>query len=426
LVAGYAGYDYWSSQRQDQKTAAQKILLDAPVEQVRKITLQLGGPEIQLEKTEKGWKMTQPVADEANGTLIDQFLDGISTEKSQDTVAEGEKVDFAAFGLDQPKGVIELTLNSGKSIRYAIGRMKNYQGDAYLRKDNENKVLIVSSTWFSKVDKTALDFRDKRLMRRSNAKTDRISIETETEKFQLIKKDGNWMTEAHPDWKLDQNKIREFLSQLNSTEALEFIVEGDATAAEMKKWGLSSPALRVKVEATTEKESKPWVAEFATFDKVSRVHVSDPNRVLKISPPDFNKFVLLNLDSFRDRTEPFMFDHGKVRKIELKLGNKIFNLKSDDPKAKDLMNQFDKIKVADFGTPKSLKFDQEISFQDEAGQEVFRFQWGDLHPASAADPEGKKVYSAQTSVFPKGFSLSESDLSLLNLDSITNNKASVQ
>jgi hypothetical protein len=108
------------------------------------------------------------------------------------------------------------------------------------------------------------------------------------------------------------------------------------------------------------------------------------------------------------------------------MGNKVFNLKSDDQKAKDLMSQFDKLKVADFATPKSLKLGQEISFQDEAGKEVFSFQWGDLHPSPSETGGGKNVYSAKTSVFEKGFSISESDLGLLNLNDITNNKASVQ
>lgn len=425
LVVGYAGYDYWSTQRDEKRSSEQRLLLTANPDQVQKVALHMNGKDIELERQAEGWKMTKPVQDAGNAVVIDQYIEGIATEKSQNTVAEGDKLDLAAFGLDHPKGVIELGLNSGQTVRFTIGQMKNYQGDAYLRKDDEAKVMIVSSTWFSKVEKTAGDFRDKRLMRRSNATTEKIFYEKGTEKFQLIKKDGQWQAVGHSDWKLDQNKVRELLAQLNSTEALEFIAEGDAKPAELKKWQLDPPQFRLQVESSADSKLKPWTAGFAAGpDKVFRVHVSEPNQVLKIAPSELGKFQILTLDSFRDRSEPFQFDHSKVKKVDIKLGEKTFNLKSDDPKVQELMKQFDKVKVAEFTTGKHAPFEQEISLKDESDKEIFKFQWGGLH--SVANSQGNRtVFSAKSSLLPQEFSISESDLNLLNLNEITS-KASVQ
>ncbi|MGZ5279084.1 MAG: DUF4340 domain-containing protein, partial [Pseudobdellovibrionaceae bacterium] len=228
LVVAYAGYDYWSSQEQEAKQSEQLLLWNGDIEQVKKIALTISDSEIQLEKDPDGWKMTAPVQDSANTNLIEQYIDGISTEKAQETVVEGGQIDFAAFGLDNPKGVITLTLNSGEMTKFSIGQLKNFQGDAFLRKNDENKVMVVSSTWLSKVEKTALDFRDKRVMRRSNAKTEKLSFQKRKNKFELEKKDSQWIAVGHPEWKLDQNKVREIMAQLNSTEALEFIAENNA------------------------------------------------------------------------------------------------------------------------------------------------------------------------------------------------------
>jgi hypothetical protein len=415
LVVGYAVYDYRSSQTETQVQSEQKLLLKADADQVQKISVSSNGHDIELEKDINGWKMTKPVVDSANSNLIEQFIEGIVTEKAQDTAAEGDKVDLSAYGLDQPKGVIQVTLNSGQSTKFAIGKVKNFQGDAYLQKNDEKKVWIVSSTWFSKIEKTPLDFRDKRVMRRSNAGTEKITVEKGKDQFQLIKKDGQWVSVQRPDWKLDQNKVRELLAEMNTTEALEFIAEGDARPEELKKWGLQQPPVRLILQTSSDPKVKPWVADFAAgSDKVYRLHTSDPSLVMKISPTDFGKFQALKLDQFRDRTEPFYFDRAKVRQIEIKLGKDTIHLKADEAKAKELFNQFDKLKVVEFTELRDEKLDQEISFQDESGHALFSLQWGALHaiPGPMGD---QKVFAAKTTTFPKGFTVSEMDISLLNL-----------
>jgi len=429
LVVAYAGYDHWSSQEQEKKKSQQLSLWNGDIEQVQKMDLTISGSEIQLEKGVDGWKMTAPVQDSANTNLIEQYIDGISTENAQETVVEGGQIDFAAFGLDHPKGVITLTLNSGETTKFSIGQLKNFQGDAFLRKNDENKVMVVSSTWLSKIEKTALDFRDKRVMRRSNAKTEKISFQKGGNKFDLEKKDGQWIVVGHPEWKLDQNKVREIMAELNSTEALEFIAENNATPSELKNWGFDKPALRIQVTAAADTGLKPWIAEFAAgADKVYRVRTNEPPLVMKIAPTDLGKFQVVSLDTFRDRSEPFLFDRSKVRQIEVKLGKETFNLNVDEGRAKDLLNQFDKIKVAEFSMPKIAQLDQTILFKDESGKEVFSFQWGSLH--SVSSPQGNKsVFAAKTTSFPNGFTISETDISLLNLNELTKDnskKESVQ
>ncbi len=418
LVAGYAGYDYWSSQKEEKQKSDQRQILSLQTDQVQKITVQTEKEKIELERTVDGWKMTQPVSDRADSRGIEQYLEGIATERAQETVTEGENLNLAGFGLDHPKGVVTLALNSGSQETFAIGKMKNYQGDAYLRRNDEKKVWIASSTWFAKVEKTALDFRDKRLMRRSNAKTERIWIEKGGEKIELIKKDGNWILAAHPDWAVDQNKVREVLAGMNATEALEFISESDATPAELQKWGLTKPAVKVRIEAEKDADLKPWSVEVASGpDKVTRARTSDPLRVVKISPTDFGRFLALDANFFRDTETPFRFDSSKVKKIKVQLGQQEFEFKPEDERGKGLLAQLSKMKATDFVEPKAVNFEQRISFQDEAGNDLFTFQWGDLRQIQTSQGE-KSVYTVKTSAFPKRFSLEEVDINNLNLNEL--------
>jgi hypothetical protein len=426
LVVGYAIYDYRSVLNEAKSTTEKRRLFSADPSQVQKVILKADGQTIEVERDEKGWKMNSPVKDWADGQAIEKFIEGISTENSQETVSEGDQLEWGNFGLDQPKGEIELILNSGEKHRFAIGQRKNYQGDAYLRKNDESKVLIASSTWFSKIDKTSLEFRDKRLMRRSNAATEKVSFEKGTEKFQLVKKDGQWQMARNPEWKLDQNKVRELISQLNSTEILEFIAEGDAKPEELKKWGLLPGQFRLTVEAAAETKLKPWTADFSFLsDKVARVHVSEPDFVLKLAPSELEKFQILRADSFRDRSEPFHFDKTKVKKIELRLGQKKVELKSEDEKGAQIIGLLEKMTIADFSSSQSARLDQEILLQDEAGKDIFRLKWGGLHTVINAKGSQVSVYSAEVSGYPQPFAIQESDINSLPLNE-QNKKESVQ
>ncbi len=419
VVVGYAVYDYRSVLSEAKKSTEQKRVFPLDPDQVQKLVLKTNGQEIAVERDVKGWKMTKPAADVADGEAIEKYIDGISTETAQETVVEGDKVELANFGLDQPKGELELILNSGESHRFQIGSRKNYQGDAYLRKDGENKVQIASSTWFTKLDKTAVDFRDKRLMRRSNASTEKITFEKGSEKFQLSKKDAQWFLDAHPDWKLDQNKVRELLGQLNSTEVLEFIAEGNAKSEELKKWGLQPAQFRLTMEASKDSGLKPWVADFAMgSDKVGRVHVSEPDFVLKIAPSELGKFQILSADGFRDRAEPFQFDRAKVKKLDIKLGSKSFHLNSEDEKGKEILGLLEKMTIADFSKGPDARYEQEISLKGDGDQEVFHLKWGALRSVTDAKGSRVSVFSAQASGYPHEFNVSESDINSLNLNDL--------
>lgn len=413
-VVGLAIYDYQSTHIQEKKKQEESYLLGMEADQIAKLTLKTKTEEIELHKDKEGWKLVRPIQELADPKATNDFLEGIASERSMDVAVEKENIEWASFGLDQPLGVISLTNNSGKEVVFTVGSSKNFQGDAFVRRNQENKVFVASSTWFPKFEKRAFDFRDKRLMKLPNAGAEQILMIRNQDQYKLEKKENGWVLAGQPGWKLDQNKVRELLMMLNQTEALEYIAEGDAKKQELRKWGLLSPRLKIQVHL---QGGKVWEASFATGgDKVHRVWTKASEQVMKISPTDSDKFYQMTADSFRDRSEPFDFERSKVKEIEIKLGKNSQHFKASDEKAQELVKRLNHLQVADFKEFPKNSLEQEILLKDEKG-ELFKVQWGQLQSISINGTK-TSVFPAKTSLYPKTFALMESDITSLKLDEL--------
>ncbi|PIS10844.1 MAG: hypothetical protein COT73_07195, partial [Bdellovibrio sp. CG10_big_fil_rev_8_21_14_0_10_47_8] len=260
LVVAYAVYDYQSEKSQDIKKQEQSLLMGFKVDQIKKLEISAEGQDLVAEKSQVGWDVIQPVKDEGNSSAVETFLDGIATEKSKDLVKEGADIQWADFGLEPAKGKITLTNNAGETEIFSVGSIKNFQGDAFLRKNQDNRVFVVSPTWFSKLEKRPIDFRDRRLMRKSNARVQHLSFNIAGKKFELASKNDQWINPAHLDWKLDQNRVRETLTMLNATEVIEFITENKPKDSELKSWGLNQAPFELHVGL---QEGKTWWIKMA-------------------------------------------------------------------------------------------------------------------------------------------------------------------
>lgn len=411
-VVGFAIYDYKSTQKQEKQKQEQSFLLEQKPEQVEKIKIQSKTESIELERTKDGWQLVAPVKELADQKAAQDFLDGIAGEKSTEVAIEDQEINLSDFGLDSPLGTITLTSNSGESTAFTVGTRKNFEGDAFVRKNQESKIRVASSTWFPKFEKRAFDFRDKRLMKFPPAAIESVQIQRNGEKFQLVKKENDWIIQGKPDWKLDQNKVRELLTKLSQTEALEYIAEGDAKPAELQKWGLQSPRLKMTVQL---KDQKTWQASFAAgSDKVHRAHTSVPNQVMKISPTDSDQFFSMTADSFRDRAEPFRFDKSRVKEIELHLSGNSRVLKAEEDKAQQILKALRDLKVTDFKEAPQGFWSHSIVLKGD-GEDIFSLNWGRMQKGKV-NGVSTNVFPAQTSAFAKTFLLSESEIASLKLD----------
>jgi hypothetical protein len=320
-VVSYVAYDYFAEVKQDEKKQEASRIVPFSKEDFEEIKfldpLKVG---FKLFKKDGAWHVDRPIAEKAYEPFIDSFLTEIANEKTAGVAKEGAEIDWKVFGLDPVKGYIEITAKGQSPLQIAVSDKKNFEGMSFIRINSEPKVFLAGSTWAQYIERDAKSFRDNRLMRTDISEVLSIKQIKPSAGWEIKLEASKWVSVQKPEWDLDQKKVRNILSKLNSIEAVDFVVNQKPTAEDFKnlKAGAKEVSLEVSLKSE-DKTAKLWKADFYRGDsEFSFVHVSDPQLVLKISSADMDEFVVPEISDYRDRRKPFEFDATKAQKILVK------------------------------------------------------------------------------------------------------------
>lgn len=444
-AVGFAVYDFRSEKSANESKLEKSRLVAWQPDQVNQVEISgstasattkdstaVISNKIKLVKTVDGWKIEEPIQEMADPAVIEEFVGGIVSESSDEVLQENQQIDWKVFGLDEPRGSISVQNNLGEKMTIFISAKKNYQGDAFLRRNQEQKVLLASSTWFSKLDKKVMDFREKRLLRKSLATAEGLDFQAGGEKFSLVYKDQKWTAPAHADWNLDQNKIREFLANLSNPLIHDYTKESAATPEERKKWGLSPSRAEMKVKF---KDGSVWTGTLGRdAGAVDRVEISEPPVVVVIPAADAAKFAEFRLDSLRDRHEPFAFKKVDVKKIEFEssegvssfelkgeLWEPVKKIRNDDKigseRVAGFLARLGALEVGEFADKKTLpdRMGDVVRLRDDKDQIVFELRIGEKQKRKLLGRD-RPLVQAKTNLYPDLFWLDDSTVRQLEVD----------
>jgi hypothetical protein len=349
VAAAGAIFDHqWDRRQAAQKSESDKIL---KVESSQIYAFEVSGKsfavshdgvaamtnKIRIEKNAEGWWIRSPVAELADQNQAQGFVEGlvherateVATSAGPDRATNDSKVEWEQFGLEKPQGEVQIFEVNGTSSIISVGARKNFQGDAYLRRGEESKVFLGTSSWFTRVEKNLLDFREKRILQAPSMKLKGASFIEGKNRLSFVLKDATWFSPEHPDWKLDQTKVREVLALLVGPVISNYINTGKTSEAELKANGVLPGALRI--EATLEGEEELWTADIAKANQASHaVWVANPPMLVMANGSEVGGFFGMEAKNFRDLKSPFEFDQAKVAKIEVQRGVDFFRAQKNE------------------------------------------------------------------------------------------------
>lgn len=431
LVVAYAFYDYKSDKTNEVTKSEKALLFTTKPDQVQSLLLESSASgKISLQRTPEGWKFEAPLTETADQEAVTQFIDGIATEKSSAVLLEGSEVDWKIYGLDQPKMVMSLKDNLGGVVKFEISAKKNFQGDSYLKKNDEKKVYVAGGSWLQKADKTVNDFRDRRIARVTPADLESIQVSVGKTKFTLQKKELDWTVLEKPQWKLDQNKVRKLITSLSNNRIQKFDAKVDA-----------APMASIQLLS---KGDKKWIGHFGiNKDKKNFVQVEGAGISGELQVDDANEFYKLSADSLRDRSEPFQFHKEDVKKISFQSEKLKFvlALKADKwevieggdaeknfvaDQVKTFLGKVSSLEVLDFS---DKKLDAQVGinsthlvFKSADDKVVFELKWGGGGSLKVAGQD-KHYYWGSSSLYPTVFTIAEDKTKDLGLDQVWTEKA---
>ncbi|MEN0057552.1 MAG: DUF4340 domain-containing protein [Bdellovibrio sp.] len=290
LFGGYAYYDHV----QDQKKEAQRIedsrLLSLNYEQIDGFEIHKGEQKVVVKRDVNGWALAEPLQDGADNEAVEDFIKNIVPEKVLEVAKEDSELDWSLYGLDKPLGTIRFKTSSGEESVFTVSEKRNFEDNAFVRRNQENKVLVVNSLWQSRVQKSANDFRDRRLLRQKIASVDELKLKNEKGLLHIRRVEGQWKSVSPSGAKLDQNKVRELLTALAEAKASE--IYGQKERLPSRKSLFTMDLLR---------DGKSWSADVGQAqDRLIYTKISEYPFQMKMDAGALDKFIKISLNDLKE------------------------------------------------------------------------------------------------------------------------------
>jgi len=425
-------FDYYKVEKDQQTKDKAAILIPFLTDEISQIELKNASGDLELIKKDSHWILKKPVEDLAASDEITGWIQTLTTEKSTEKIGEGEVFDWSTYGLDKPKANLIVTSTSGKKIQLQIAERKSFEGNSFIKKDNEKNVYVASAVWASLMEKSIKELRDKRILREPLKELEEVVIAKGNQSTHFLLKEGKWIIKDKPTWHLDQNKVREIINLSQDIKTSEFVLETEPNKTQLEAFGFSANSIKVTYYL---KGVKSFVFEFAQ-DKSKKWYAwpYDLKRLVKIEDASINKVAQLNLMDLRDRELPFIFNKDEVKKLNI-ISDKKMELSKEgeawkatgsgaveQTEVNDFLEKLRQLRVAEFmdGKDTAPGIDAEkkrFILADAKGKSLFDLKIGNSFKKKEDKTEKNFVY-AKSSIYPDVIVLKEEDLATLTSDKL--------
>jgi uncharacterized protein DUF4340 len=125
-----------------------------PCDVVKAVYFQVQAPsrtvELQRDTPTSPWRLTQPVATEADPNAVTILVNALDVIKVDNTIAKPEAA--TSYGLDPPREVVTCRLKDGSSYNLSVGSQSFDGSGYYARKGGDNRVYVISSVEVQQFD----------------------------------------------------------------------------------------------------------------------------------------------------------------------------------------------------------------------------------------------------------------------------------
>src|ERR1022692_4260782 len=182
LLAVMGGLTWWSNKSQADKSKtpaadAPAKLLTIPDDQFQEIKItKVTGELLGLKRENGKWRMTAPLPMPADQDAVGSMVSTLAN-LTADKAVEEKAADLKPYGLDMPTLDVQIVRKDGKTDHLLIGDDTLNGTGAYAKLANDGKVVTVTTTVKTSLDKRPDDLRDKRLLTFDADKLSRVELD---------------------------------------------------------------------------------------------------------------------------------------------------------------------------------------------------------------------------------------------------------
>ncbi len=234
LAIAFYGVERPLEREKTAKEAEEKVLAVGRGE-VKVLRLAGKGPEVRLERTGDGWRVTAPVEAPADRVAADALLDAALGLRRRQRVAEPD-AGLATFGLSPPRMRLTLELAGGGTRELEVGDENPFDGSLFVRAGGGPAVSVGPGAKYS-LEKELLDLREKDVFPVQEKDLTRLELKGPKLEAALVREGGAWRLAAPIAEQADDAAVGRLVSALRALRATRF---DDAPGPEAR-YGLDHP-----------------------------------------------------------------------------------------------------------------------------------------------------------------------------------------
>jgi len=182
-----------------------------------------------LRRSQRGWRLTEPIEAEADQGAVDAALRALVQLKRDRTLGPDE-VESSAYGLDHPEATVILTLSSGRTQTLTIGNSTALDSKRAVTTDMKT-VILTSGTFFASVDKGLDDWRSREVVDVTLNQLAAITVRTGNGTIEAVHLGDTWLLRSPVNDRADVDHLQNLISGLNGLRVEAFTEESTDIAA---------------------------------------------------------------------------------------------------------------------------------------------------------------------------------------------------
>lgn len=220
-----------------------KRLITADFDKVSQIDLSNLSPgkkmDIAFARNKNAWQILKPQAYRTDNSLVEDLVRSLKDAQIELNGSSDAKKDLSVFQSAAPFARVKVVGASGTQDL----QLRKVKGDYYAKSSVLSGAYKVSSSVAKSLDKTADDFRDKKLFDFGYADPDKVEIHVGEKAYYITHAGSDWWSADGKKW--DSSLVESVLDKLR-----------DLSATAFPSAGFSNPSLRISVLSNDKKRTE--------------------------------------------------------------------------------------------------------------------------------------------------------------------------
>ncbi len=249
-----------------------------------KLRLERGARRATFARVDGTWKLTEPLAADAEQEALDEFVDSLARLRADEFVAERAGPDeLKAFGLDKPAARWQLLAGDRGLLTLSVGGPEKGGARRYAKLGDDSLVFLLDPKLSAK---TLDEFRTRTVwdVAPDAAGAEAVRFGFARNPFTLEKVDGAWQVAGRPGTRVNTGMVNDTLSALSGLRIAHYAVD---KGADLKLFGLEPPELTLEI---TTRDGKKTLflghTEGSSKRRYARVAGNDRNDVFVLNESD--------------------------------------------------------------------------------------------------------------------------------------------